>query len=97
MKCPECDTLGYLVLPSYGQIHTEDCKKLHKKLKGDGLTAPLCKCPVCQTCFKIRMEYLEFAFDKNNPRKRERDSTQQETREQSTGLSSSGRTKDNLL
>jgi len=51
--------MGYLVLPSCGQIHTEDCKKLHKKLKGDGVkTMGYCECPHCSICTGLRMEWL---------------------------------------
>lgn len=60
--CPECGQKDYKFLPTYGVPHTEECKKLQKKLKGDGVVGINCKCPPCQTCLGRRIAFLEKAF-----------------------------------
>lgn len=51
----------------------------------------------CRTCSNDRMEFLERAFAKDNSCQRERDPSQQETRERSTSVPSTGRIEDTLL
>lgn len=87
-SCPECGQEGYRLMPSAGARHTEDCKSLKKKLKGMGKGPPYCECPHCQTCLGMRISFLEKAFGKDNSCQRERDSTQQETREHPASLPS---------
>ena len=56
-RCPECNSSLTGRLPSYnGRVHT--CPNKKKRDECENYKT----CPLCQTCLRLRMEYLDARF-----------------------------------